>query len=91
MVSKIDQSKALNVVRSTTYFKNKANVTTNAYRSSIRSTYIKNNIIYKNTSTIVSQQQIVSNHYPGYSRFGIQNTTQNIYSAGPNKLRIGIY
>lgn len=39
----------------------------------------------------VAKKDTVSRQYPGHSLFGVQSTIQNLYSAGPQKLRIGIF
>jgi hypothetical protein len=91
MIIKIDQSKPSNIVRSTTYFKNKVNTRLNIDQSGARSIYVGGNTVYKNRSPLASTSITEKNNYPGYTDFGIQSTTQNIYSADPQKLRIGTY
>lgn len=50
----------------------------------------KNNKIYSKNNIRITQTTIKQN-YPDYLLFGIENTTQNIYSADPLKLKVGVY
>jgi hypothetical protein len=51
----------------------------------------KNNKIYTNNDVLTLTQTTPSVSYPSSESFGQENTTQNIYSADPQKLRIGIF
>lgn len=47
--------------------------------------------LYTSSKITISSIRTVKNGYPDRQLFGIEYTTQNIYSAGPNKLRIGVF
>jgi hypothetical protein len=92
MIIKINNNKALNRVRSTTYFTNQSNTSKANPAPIAKSSFINsNNKIYKNNVVYNTNLSLPRDNYPGYDIFGIQSTIQNIYSAGPQKLRIGIF
>lgn len=92
MIIKINNSKPLNVVRSTRYFTNKTNTSkANPPQVSKFSFINSNNRIYRNNIVFNSNTTMSKDNYPGSDNFGIQSTVQNIYSADPQKLRIGIF
>ena len=51
----------------------------------------KNNKIHTNRNVFVITETTKKSEYPGWHSFGKENIVQNIYSADPQKLRIGIF
>lgn len=50
-----------------------------------------NNKIYLKNNTFITTKTTNKDNYPNYLLFGKEDTVQNIYSADPLKLRVGVY